>query len=114
MSTTKLILPSGEIIESENPDNLLGFLGKKPKYVPNATGVETAKRKYGKRRTARMMWTGHEIETIAQNLNKGPKELIRLVPGRTLSAVGNIKWQLKRNKLSKAKEKAYTDFLNHR
>lgn len=117
MSTTKLILPTGEIIESDNPDNLIGFLGKRPKYVPGIAALTEAprvKRKYTKSKLAHSRWTGQEIETVAQNLNRTTAELMRMLPTRTSKAIYSIKGQLRHNRLTKAKSKVYTDFLNGR
>jgi hypothetical protein len=106
----RLILPNGAIIESDNVNDFLPFVERKAKA---ADPVASEKRKKYARRVGRTTWSGQEIETVAQNLNRPYRELLRMLPGRTISALSTMKWQLKNNKLSKSKEKIYTDYLNH-
>ena len=59
----------------------------------------------------RQEWTGEEIETIANNVNVPVKALRKLLPGRTRSAIANIRWELGANRLSKHRQAVYDAWL---
>ena len=89
-----------------------GTMKKMEEVIQEETRQKRVYRKRATRKTGGWKkWKGEEIDLIANNITKSPRELKQVLVGRSFQAIRGIQYQLKTCKLSAGRQKTYDKFL---